>query len=119
MRERIAVLSDVASYVEFLFSSPFSPDADAVAKAITGDEGAAEILDRTRRAFETVDWEAAAIRAVIEGIAEALGRKLARTQAPIRVATMGRTVGLPLFESLEVLGRERTLGRLAALVEAT
>ena len=35
-------------------------------------------------------------------------------QAPVRVAVTGRTVGPPLFESLEVLGRERTLARLAA-----
>jgi glutamyl-tRNA synthetase len=40
--------------------------------------------------------------------------KLGRFQAPIRVAVTGRTVGPPLFESLAVLGRDRTLRRLAA-----
>jgi glutamyl-tRNA synthetase len=47
-------------------------------------------------------------------VGEALGLKLAKTQAPVRVAVTGRTVGPPLFESLEVLGREATLARLAA-----
>ena len=37
---------------------------------------------------------------------------LGKTQAPVRVAVTGRTVGLPLFESLQVLGRERTLLRI-------
>jgi glutamyl-tRNA synthetase len=46
--------------------------------------------------------------------------KLGRAQAPVRVAVTGRTVGLPLFESLAVLGRERTLVRLrAALARLT
>ena len=42
-------------------------------------------------------------------IAEAVGRKLGKAQAPIRVAVMGRTRGLPLFDSLAVLGRDETL----------
>jgi glutamyl-tRNA synthetase len=40
------------------------------------------------------------------------GLKLGKAQAPVRVAITGRTVGLPLFESIEVLGRERSLERL-------
>ena len=47
-------------------------------------------------------------------MAEAAGRKLGKAQAPIRVAVTGRTVGPPLFESLEVLGRDEVLDRLAA-----
>jgi len=42
------------------------------------------------------------------------GLKLGKAQAPVRVAVTGRSVGLPLFESLEVLGRDRTLARLRA-----
>ncbi len=47
-------------------------------------------------------------------IAESVDRKLGKAQAPIRVAVMGRTRGLPLFDSLAVLGREETRRRLAA-----
>jgi glutamyl-tRNA synthetase len=39
---------------------------------------------------------------------------LGKAQAPVRVAVTGRSVGLPLFESLEVLGADRTLARLRA-----
>ena len=53
-----------------------------------------------------------AIRGAIEGIAAAVGWSLKDASHPIRVAITGRTVGLPLFESLELLGRERTLARI-------
>ena len=42
------------------------------------------------------------------------GLKLGKAQAPVRVAITGRTVGLPLFESLQILGRDRTLARIDA-----
>ncbi len=45
-------------------------------------------------------------------LADRHGLKLAKAQAPIRVSVTGRSVGPPLFESLHVLGRERTLERL-------
>jgi len=45
-------------------------------------------------------------------LAETAGRKLGKAQAPIRVAVMGRTTGLPLFDSLAVLGRDETLRRI-------
>jgi glutamyl-tRNA synthetase len=46
-----------------------------------------------------------------------VGRKLGKAQAPIRVAVMGRTRGLPLFDSLAVLGRDETCRRLAVALE--
>ena len=52
------------------------------------------------------NWRAPELKAVLEQLAEEIGRKLGKTQAPVRVTTLGNTVGLPLFESLEVLGRE-------------
>jgi glutamyl-tRNA synthetase len=50
-------------------------------------------------------------------IAETAGRKLGKAQAPIRVAVMGRTTGLPLFDSLAVLGRDETRRRVAAALD--
>ena len=62
-------------------------------------------------------FKAEALREQLAAIAEESGRKLAKAQAPVRVATMGRSVGLPLFESLEVLGRQGTLERIEAAIE--
>ena len=45
----------------------------------------------------------------MEAIGERYGLKLGKAQAPVRVAVTGRTVGPPLFESLEVLGRDEML----------
>ena len=77
---------------------------------MTGEAPA--ILDATLAAYEIGPWEAPVLKDALEAIGAELGLKLAKAQAPVRVATMGRTVGLPLFESLVLLGRERTLARL-------
>jgi glutamyl-tRNA synthetase len=110
---RIAVLSEIIEYVDFLFLDEPVHDAASWAKAMK--EGAAEVVAAAAEAFAALDvWAAEPLRAALERVGEERGLKLGRTQAPVRVAITGRTVGLPLFESIEVLGRDRTLGRLAA-----
>jgi glutamyl-tRNA synthetase len=110
---RISLLSEIVDYVDFLFLDEPVRDEASWAKAMKGD--AAEILDATASAFEALeDWSAEPLKAVLEQVGLARELKLGKTQAPIRVAVTGRSVGLPLFESLEVLGRERTLRRLRA-----
>jgi len=110
---RISVLSEIVDYVDFLFLDEPVSDEQSWNKAMK--EGAADILDAAAAAFGAVEqWTAEPLKATLEAVGEARGLKLGKTQAPVRVATTGRTVGLPLFESLEMLGRERTLARLAA-----
>ncbi len=110
---RIAVLSEIVPNVDFLFlASPLIEEA-AWAKAMK--EGSAELLDDAIAAFEAVpSWDAETLKATLEAVGARRGLKLGKAQAPVRVAVTGRTVGLPLFESLEVLGAERTLTRLRA-----
>ena len=62
--------------------------------------------------FGGVEWAAASLHEATVEIGEALGLALRKAQAPIRCAVTGSLVGPPLFESLELLGRERTLERL-------
>jgi glutamyl-tRNA synthetase len=113
VQERVATLADVPAMVDFLFLD--SPEMDEVAwAAIVADAGAAGILDAAITAYVTVGWTAAELHAVTLALSEAVGRKLGKAQAPIRVAVTGRRVGPPLFESLEVLGRAETLARLQA-----
>ncbi|MDI6098124.1 glutamate--tRNA ligase [Actinoplanes sp. NEAU-A12] len=110
---RIAVLSEIVENVDFLFLDEPVRDEASWAKAMK--EGAAEILDDTAAAFGALaDWSADALKAALEQVGEARGLKLGKTQAPVRVAVTGRTIGLPLFESIELLGRERTLARISA-----
>jgi glutamyl-tRNA synthetase len=107
---RIAVLSEIVSYVDFLFLDEPAVDEAAWAKAMK--DGAADLLDAAVAAFGSVAWDADALKAALEEVGAARGLKLGKAQAPVRVAVTGRAVGLPLFESLTVLGRERTLARL-------
>jgi len=117
VQTRVKVLSEVPELVDFLFLAEPDFDDTSVAKAITGNERAAEILDAAIASYERADWSAEALHAATLALAEAADLKLGKAQAPIRVAVTGRTVGPPLFESLAVLGRDVTLTRLRAARE--
>ena len=113
-QERVAVLGEVPELVAFLFLEDPPVDEDAWQKAIAGDELAPRILADALAAYEACPWDTDSLHEVTLAVAESVGRKLGKAQAPIRVATMGRTRGLPLFDSMAVLGREETRRRLAA-----
>lgn len=119
VQERVAVLGEVPAMVDFLFLESPDVDPDAWAKAMAGDDAAPAILQAAIGAYEQLseDWTADALHAATNGVAESVGRKLGKAQAPIRVAVTGRRVGPPLFEALEVLGPERTLSRLRAAAD--
>ncbi|WP_236256557.1 glutamate--tRNA ligase [Streptomyces hygroscopicus] len=112
---RLSVLSEITKYVDFLFLDEPVDDEASWNKAMK--PGAAELLRDARAELAATAWEAESLKAALEAVATRHGLKLGKAQAPVRVAVMGRTVGLPLFESLEVLGRERVLARLDAAQE--
>ncbi|WP_281179830.1 glutamate--tRNA ligase [Actinoplanes subtropicus] len=109
---RVALLGEIVSMVDFLFLPEPPSDEAAWNKAMAGE--AAALLADVLAAFSTVAWSADALKQSVEELGAARGLKLGKAQAPVRVAITGRTVGLPLFESLEVLGRERTMSRVQA-----
>jgi glutamyl-tRNA synthetase len=114
-QERMIVLSDAVGLLGFLFVDDVEIDPAAAAKQLAGQE-AAEVLDAAATALrELPDWTTADIEAALkEALVEGLGRKPRQAFGPVRVAVSGRTVSPPLYESLELLGRERTLARLTA-----
>ena len=112
VQTRIQVLSDVPAMVDFLFLAEPVVDDAAWAKAVTGNAQAASILDAALATYADCEWSGSALNSATASLAETLGLKVGMAQAPIRVAVTGRTVGPPLFESLELLGREETLRRL-------
>ncbi|GAA0426253.1 glutamate--tRNA ligase [Acrocarpospora corrugata] len=112
---RVSLLSEIIDMVDFVYLDDLVRDDGSWAKAMKDDS--AEILTATIAAYEKAEWTAAELKAALEAVGEARGLKLGKVQAPVRVAVTGRTVGLPLFESLEVLGRERSLGRMRAALE--
>jgi glutamyl-tRNA synthetase len=113
---RVAVLSEITAMVDFAFLDEPPMDEASWNKAMK--EPARMILTEALAAYEDVTWTAEEIKARTEAIGAGHGLKLGKTQAPIRVAVTGRTVGLPLFESLQIIGRERALDRLRKAVGA-
>ena len=63
-------------------------------------------------AASSTPWLAEDLKLMVERVGAGAELKLGKAQAPLRVAVTGRTVGPPLFESLELLGVEETIHRL-------
>jgi glutamyl-tRNA synthetase len=79
---------------------------------VKGRDTAMLMLDAVVERFATCEWTTAGLEDALFGFGDAEGIKRGQAQAPIRVAVTGRTVGPPLLESLELLGRDETLSRL-------
>ncbi|WP_330316658.1 glutamate--tRNA ligase [Streptomyces platensis] len=111
---RLTVLSDITANVDFLFRSEPVEDEASWTKAMKGDPVA--LLTTARAKLDAADWASGPepLKEAVLAAGEEHGLKLGKAQAPVRVAVTGRTVGLPLFESLEILGKERTLQRIDA-----
>ena len=111
---RVALLGEIVPLVDFLFLP--EPPVDEPAWDKTMKDDARAFLAEVVEAFGNADWDAESLKSSVEQLGAARGLKLGKAQAPVRVAVTGRTVGLPLFESLEVLGRDRTVQRLRAAI---
>jgi glutamyl-tRNA synthetase len=112
VQQRARTLADVPNLVDFLFLAVPQIDEASWEKAVATNTAARPILTDAQTVYATVAWAAESLHQATLEIAQRHDLALAKAQAPIRVAITGRTVGPPLFESLEVLGRDRTLARL-------
>jgi glutamyl-tRNA synthetase len=114
-QERVVVLSDAVELLRFLFVADVEIEPAAAAKQLAGPE-AGEVLDAATTALRDLpEWTAAAVEEALKtALVDGLGRKPRQAFGPVRVAVSGRTVSPPLYESIELLGRDRTLARLAA-----
>ena len=94
--------------IAFFFVDELSYDDAAFDKSIRDDPLGQTLLALAAERFAQVEWDAASLHETTIEIGEALGLVLRKAQAPIRCAITGTLVGPPLFESLEMLGREET-----------
>ena len=123
LQERLGRFSDVPGSVDFLFlPDGVDPEIDDTSwgKA-TSPEWAGPLLGQLREAYSDLAdgaWTADDLKSTMERVMSSYEEKpgkelkLGKAQAFCRVAVTGRSVGPPLFESLEVLGREATLSRI-------
>ncbi|MGV0799557.1 glutamate--tRNA ligase, partial [Mycolicibacterium elephantis] len=114
VQTRIVVLGDAWDLLKFLNDDEFRLDEKAAAKELK--PAAVPVLDAALGALDGLaDWNTAAIEAALkDSLLENLGLKPRKAFGPVRVAATGATVSPPLFESLDLLGRDRTLRRLRA-----
>lgn len=114
IQERISRLTEAVGMLGFLLVSDadFSVDADDAAKSLTADsERVLQAAEATLAGAEP--WAADAIEAALKhALLDELDLKARVAFAPVRVAVTGRRISPPLYESIELLGRDRTLARL-------
>ncbi|MDR7375253.1 MULTISPECIES: glutamate--tRNA ligase [Kocuria] len=116
VQERMNLLGETEGLLGFLFRSDGEiVVAEDAAKQLK--ESAPQVLDAALAALEPLeDFTAAAIETALrEAIVDGLGIKPRLAFGPVRTAVSGQRISPPLFESLEILGRQSTLARLTAL----
>jgi glutamyl-tRNA synthetase len=114
VQERMAVLAESVGMLGFLFAdgAVLSADDDDVVSIQTPEAKAALAAARNVLA-DLGEWTTDSIEPALRGsLVDGLGLKPKHAFGPVRVAVTGRRVSPPLFESLALLGRERTLSRL-------
>ena len=110
VKERMRTIVEGASMIRFLFLDDLAPDE--AARAMLGPDRS-DYLREAASALEKIeDWKADPIHEVLQTLREE--RRLSSKQAfqPIRAAVTGTLVSPPLFESMALLGRERSLERI-------
>ncbi len=119
VQTRVAVLSELPALVRFLFvdEDAFTVDEAAAAKALVPGSGA--VLRAAVDALVPLDaWTTESVQGALDAaLLEGLGLKRGKAYLPLRAAVCGAAVAPPLPESMALLGRNRTLGRLRAAAE--
>ena len=114
VHERINKLTEAAPMLGFLFTDEVGYDEADVAKALD-DEGL-KVVAAAREALGALnEWTTLTIEEALRtALVDGLGLKPRNAFGPVRVAVTGRKISPPLFESLELLGRDQSLSRLDA-----
>jgi glutamyl-tRNA synthetase len=123
MKKGFRLLRDVDDATRFFYvpSNEIAFDPAAVEMLLINNDGEGlqvlrdlrEILTNTR------EWAASALEAAVKDYCEAKGLGLGKVAQPLRVAISGTTVSPPIFETLEFLGRDRTMTRVERCLAVT
>ena len=116
IQERIATLAEVVPMLRFLFATKFEVDPDSAPK-IQDDQSQA-VLKKTNEVLQAVvDWDHATLESVLRvALIEEMGLKPRIAFGAVRIAVTGSHISPPLFESMELLGRDRSLERINAAI---
>ena len=115
VQERARTLGEVFTMTDFLYRTEPVIDPAEWAKGVRRTPAFAGILEAALARYPAIEWDADSIhQATVAAGQDAGVEQLGKAQAPIRLAVTGRSVGPPLWESLALLGRDRTMARLQA-----
>jgi glutamyl-tRNA synthetase len=119
IRERIRLLREAASAADFFFAAQLPPYDVQELIPQKGDAALAlRVLGEANRVLAGLfDFDRQSLESVLRAAAERLGLKAGPMFQPIRVAVCGRKNAPPLFETMEVLGRELCLERIGQAIE--
>jgi len=117
IHERIATLAEVVPMLRFLFATKFEVDPDSAPKI--QDEQSQAVLVKTNEVLQAVvDWDHATLESVLRvALIEEMGLKPRIAFGAVRIAVTGSHISPPLFESMELLGRERSLERINSAIQ--
>ncbi len=119
VQERMTLLGQAPDMLGFLFVADAALTYDAESVAALRPEAPEVLAAATAALADLPAWDTASIEAALRAaLVEGLGVKPKFAFAPVRVAVTGRRVSPPLFESMELIGRESSLARLRALSRA-
>jgi len=115
IQERIIKLSEIPEMLAFLFTEKVDLNPESVAKYLDADSK--KIISRALQVLTSLaTWDHGAIDIALRtALIDEMGLKPRLAFSAIRVAITGSHISPPLFESMEILGRERVLARLAAI----
>jgi glutamyl-tRNA synthetase len=118
IRERIKLLHEVLTAADFFFVDQLPPYDSAELIPQKGDAAMAlKVLQRAQEVLPSVEFKHNPLDQVLRAAALELGVKAGQMFQPIRVAVCGRKNAPPLFETLEVLGKEITLKRIEQAIQ--
>jgi glutamyl-tRNA synthetase len=113
IRERIKLLRDVLTVADFFIVTQLPPYDSAELIPQKGDVVMARrVLKKSQEVLRNTEFRHDSLDHALRGAAQELGIKAGQMFLPIRVAVCGRKNAPPLFETLEVLGRDTTLERI-------
>ncbi|HEU4568271.1 MAG TPA: glutamate--tRNA ligase [Marmoricola sp.] len=116
VHERIGTLAESVDMLGFLFRDKVEYD-DADVAALLDEDGRTAVRASRDALTDLTDWTTEAIEAALRrALVEDMGLKPRKAFGPVRVAITGRRVSPPLFESMELLGRDESLARLDAVL---
>ena len=114
IQERLKTLADAAPLVSFFFAEGVEYETEELVQKGMDSTSTSEVLKASLTRLEAVDgFEARSIEAELRPLADELDLKARQLFGALRVATTGLKVSPPLFETLELLGRERTVRSIA------